>query len=120
MHGALLEAEILTSPLPVYLLNLAWFLGASVLPTGELTPPKWSTNVPICLRNLLKNLVHGALIEAEILTSLLSHIFAQLGLYLGTATLPAGVSSTSKTFRKVSIHLRNLQNVFGAWVINRS
>ena len=83
MHGALIEAEILTLPSPMYMLSLAQFLGASALPMGVSTPPKWSTNVPTCLRNLQKNLVHGALIEAEILTSPLPHIFAQLGLVLG-------------------------------------
>ena len=39
VHGALIEAEILTSPLPMYLLNLAWFMGASALPIG-VSPPQ--------------------------------------------------------------------------------
>ena len=41
-------------------------------------------------------LVHGALIEAEILTSPLPHVFAQLGLVLGTGALPTGVSTPHK------------------------
>ena len=36
---------------------------------GMSTPPKWSKNVPMYLRNLQKILVYGALTEAEILTS---------------------------------------------------
>ena len=57
---------------------------------GVSTPPKWSRNVPMCLRNLQKNLVHEALIEAEILilTFPLPHVsFAQLGLSFGQMTL---------------------------------
>ena len=37
----------------------------------------------MCLRNLQKELVQRVLIEAEILTSLLLHIYAQLGLGFG-------------------------------------
>ena len=69
VHRALIDAEILTSPPPMYLLNLAHFSGADALSMGVLTPPKWSKSVPMCLRNVQKNLVHGALIDAEILTS---------------------------------------------------
>ena len=43
-----------------------------------------------------KDLVQRALIEAEILTSPLPHVFAQLGLVLGASTLPAGVSTPPK------------------------
>ena len=46
----------------------------------------------MCLRNL-QNLVHGALIEAQILTSPLPHIFAQCGPGLGAGALPMGVST---------------------------
>ena len=42
MHGALIEAEILTSPSPIYLVNMAWILGAAALPMGVSTRPKWS------------------------------------------------------------------------------
>ena len=34
VHGALMEAEILISPLFMYLFNLAWIVGASALPMG--------------------------------------------------------------------------------------
>ena len=51
----LIEAELLTSFLPMYLVNLAWFLCASTLPIGVSTPPKWSRNVHLCLRNLQNN-----------------------------------------------------------------
>ena len=173
VHGALIEAEILTSPSPMYLLNLAQFwvlglcpqlgqhlpsglkysyvsqeppnkiwcmgskeaeiltplcisstwpsiLGASTLPTGVSTPPKWPGDVSMCLRNLQKNLVHGALIETEILTSPLPHVFAQLGQCLGTGTLPMGVSTPPKWSGNVPMCLTNLQTKFGAWGPNKS
>ena len=43
----------------------------------------WSRNATVYLRHLQKNLVHGALIDAEILTSPFPHVFAQLGPFLG-------------------------------------
>ena len=46
-------------------------LGPSTLPAGVSTPVTWSRNVSMCLRDLQKYLVYGALMEAEILTSLL-------------------------------------------------
>ena len=52
VHGALIEAETLTSPSPMYFLNLVWFLGAGTLPTGVSTPPKQFRNFLMCLRNL--------------------------------------------------------------------
>ena len=112
VHGALIEAEILTSPLPMYLLNLAWFLGTSTLPTGGSTPPKWSRNVPMCLRNLQKVFVHGTLIEAEILTYQLPMYLLNLAWFLGTSTLPTGGSTPPKWSRNVSMCLKNLQKVF--------
>ena len=66
---------------------------------------------------LLKNLVHGALIETEILTSPLCHVFAQFGQVLGTGTLSAGVSPPAKWSRNGPMCLRNLQKVFGAWAL---
>ena len=51
---ALIETEILTPPSPMYLLKLAKCLGSSTLPMGVSTPPKWSRNVSMCLRNLHK------------------------------------------------------------------
>ena len=53
----------------MYLLNVACFLGAGTLPIGVSTPPKFSKNVPMSLRNLQKILVYGALIEAELFSS---------------------------------------------------
>ena len=73
----------------------------------------------MCLGNLQK-LVHGALIEAEILTSPLPHIFAQCGPGLGAGALPMGVSTPHKKSRNVPMCLRNLQKVFSAWGPNRS
>ena len=50
----------------MYLINLAWFMGTGTLSEGVSTPPKRSSNVPMCLRNFQNQLVHGALMEAEI------------------------------------------------------
>ena len=64
-HGALIEAEILTSPLPHVFAQLGPVLGNGTLPAGVSTPPKWSTNVPMCLRNLPKKLVHASTMRSE-------------------------------------------------------
>ena len=96
MDVALIEAEILTSQLSMYLLNLAQFLGTSTLHSGVSASPKQSTNVSKYLRNFQKNLVNGALIEAEILTCPLPHVFAQLSPVLSAGTLPAGVATPPK------------------------
>ena len=68
VHGAIIEAEMLTSPFPIYLLNLARFLGTSTLATGVSTPPRWSKIVLYVWGTSKKHLVHDALTEAEILT----------------------------------------------------
>ena len=80
----------------MYLFNLAWFLGASALPMGVSTPPN-SLEMFLCVSGTSKqNVVYGALIEAEILTSPLPNEFAQLGLDLGASALPMGVSTPLK------------------------
>ena len=66
------------------------------------------------------NLVHGALIETETLTSPLCHVFAQFVPVLGTGTLPAGVSTPVKWSRNAPMCLRNFQKVFVAGDPNRS
>ena len=133
--GTLIEAEILTSLLPnvftppCFWVLVAWhvftkmysqlgldYLGTSTQLMGVSTPLKWSTNVYLCVSGTYKpNLVHGALMEAEILTSLpLAMYLFILARYLGTGTLPTGVSTPLKWSRNVSMCLRNLQKVFGA------
>ena len=163
---ALIEAEILTSPLPHVFADLGLVLGTGTLPTGVSTPPKWSNNGPIYLRNLQmvfsawgpdrswdidlptpnvfaqlglglgagaltmgvstslrwsgmflcvpgmsKKLVHQALMDTKILTSLPQNVFAQLGPALATGTLSAGVSTPHKLSRNVSMCLRNVQKI---------
>ena len=108
VHGALKEAEILTSLLPnvfaqlglvfgcwlpgtnclvlntkMYFLNLAWIMGTSTQLMGVSTPPK-GLQMFLCFSGTYKpNLVHGTLMEAEILTSLPPNVFVQLGLVSG-------------------------------------
>ena len=89
----------------MYLLNLVWFLGTSTLPMCGSTPSKQSRNVPMCLRNLQKKLVHGTLIEAEILTFPLPHVFAQLGLVLGCQCSVHGMPTPPKWSKNVPMHL---------------
>ena len=50
VYGALIKGEKLTFLLPMYLLNLAWIMGTSTQLMGVSTPPRGSTNVPMCLR----------------------------------------------------------------------
>ena len=54
VHEVLIEAEILTSPSPIYLLNLSQVLGTGTLLTHVSTPLKLSRNVSRCLRNMQK------------------------------------------------------------------
>ena len=108
LHGALKEAEILTSLLPnvfaqlglvfgcwlpgtnclvlntkMFFLNLAWIMGTSTQLMGVSTPPK-GLQMFLCFSGTYKpNLVHGTLMEAEILTSLSPNVFVQLGLVFG-------------------------------------
>ena len=80
----------------MYLLNLAWFWALAFCLevcqhlTGEL-------EMFLCVSEPYKEyLVHGALIEAMILTSLLPHIFAQLGLDFGWQCSAHGCINTSQ------------------------
>ena len=174
VHGTLIEAVILTSPLPNVFAQPGLVLGTGTLPVGVSTPPKKFRNVPMCLRNLQKvfgawspngswdielptppcicstwpsfwalglhpwmcqylpsdpeiflfvsgtskkYLVHGSIIEAEILTSPLPNVFAQLGLVFGHWHSTHGCVNTSQVFRNVSLCLTNLQKVFSAWAL---
>ena len=59
----------------------------------------------LCVSGFSKNLVYGALIDAEILTSPLPHVSSQLGQDSGTDALPTGVLTPlqwSKMFLCVS------------------
>ena len=120
MLGALIKVQILTSPLQMYLLNLAqlWALTLCLQVCQHLPS---SLQMFLCVSETSKeNLVHWALIEVDILTSPLPHIFAQLGLVLGASALPAGVSTPPKWSTNVSMCRRNLQTKFGAWGPNES
>ena len=119
MQRALLEAEILTSPCPMYLLNSAQFWSLAICPQvcGHLPS---GLEMFLCVTGTSKeHLVHGALIEAEILTSTLPHVFAQLGLALVTGTLAAGVS-TPPTWSKMFLCVSGTSKKIGAWDPNRS
>ena len=102
VYETLIEAEILTSPSPMYLLNLDKMLGTSPLPTGVLTPPKWFKMFLCVSGTSQKNLVYRAIIEAEILTSPLPHIYAQLSHIFGCWHSVCGWVNTSQVVKKCS------------------
>ena len=75
----------------------------------------------MCLRNLPKNLVHGALIESwNIDLPALPCICSTWPCFWAHGTLPTGVSTPVKWSRNAPMCLRNLQKVFGALGPNRS
>ena len=53
-HGALIDAKILTPPLPNVFGWPGQDMDTDTLPVGVKLPPKSSENVPMCLRNLQK------------------------------------------------------------------
>ena len=120
VHGVLIEAEILTSPLPHVFGQLGPEFRCWCSAHGCVNASQVVWNIPMCLRNFSNYLGHGVLIETEILTSPLPHVFATLGLVVGHSTLPTGGSTPLKQYRNVSMCLRNLQTKFGAWVPNRN
>ena len=119
VHGALIESEILTSPLPMYLLNLAWIFGTSAVPAGASTPHKWSRNVCMCLKNLQKYLVHGAPIEAKILTSpCICSMWPSFGYWHSAHSC---VKTSKVGYKCFFMCLRNLQKIWympAQWEVN--
>ena len=80
VHGTLIEAELLTSLPPIYVHNLAWFWVLALCQQVCQHLPS-SLQMFLYLSGTIKKcLVNGALIETGVLTSTLSHLFAQLGL----------------------------------------
>ena len=63
--------------------------------------------------------MHGDLIDAEILTSPLPHVFAQPGQDWGTDTLPVGVQTPPKSVWKCSYGSQKPPKKLGAWGPNR-
>ena len=92
VHGALTEAEALTSPLPNVCAQFGLVWGISTLPTGVSTPLKCSRNVQMCHRNLQTKFgVWGFNRSWGIDLPSSMHLF-NLDWFLGSGTLPAGVS----------------------------
>ena len=120
VHGFLIVAEILTSPFLMYLLNLDQFLVLAHCPQVCQHLPG-DLEMFLCVwRTSKKDLVHGALIEAEILTSLLPHVFAQQGLVYGHWHSAHKCVSTSQVIWNIPIFVRKLQTKLHAWGPNRS
>ena len=91
----------------MYLLNLAWFW-ALELHSWMCEHLPSSLKMFLCVSGTSKKyLVHGSLIEAEILISPLPNVFAQLGMVLGTRTPLMDVSIPPKQSKNVSMCLRN-------------
>ena len=116
VHGALKDAK---NWLPNVLAQLTkiWPLMLCLWVCKHL--PSQSENVPMCLRNLQKNLVHEALIDAEILTSPLPYVFAQLDPVIRYQCFTCGCANTFQVVWKYSNVSQNSLKKFGAWGPNR-
>ena len=116
VYGALTEAEILTSHSLMYLVNSGPVLGTGTLPTGVSTSPKWSKNVPMCLREpAKKKLVHISTMRSE--NNSISEVPTPdpLGVYV-LAPDPLGVNRYLCTacFKILHIHRSYLENSMSA------
>ena len=120
VYEALMEAKILSSPLPHVFAEFGLVFGTGTLPTGVSTPPKWSNNGPIYLRILQKVFSAWGPNKSWDIELPTPNIFAQLGPALGTGTLPAGVSTPLRQSRNILMCLSNRQTKFCAWGLNGS
>ena len=101
---------------PVYLLNLTQLSDTNASPVGVPTPPKWYKNVPMCLSNFPKILVHGALIDAEILTPpCICSTWPRFGHWCSAC----GHANTFQVVYKFSYVSQESPNTFGALGPNR-
>ena len=119
VYGDLIEAEILTTPPQGIWSTYPCYLALALCTRVCQHLPSSLVMFPCVSGTSKKYLVHGALIEAEILTSTLPHAFAQFNPILSAGTLPKVVSTPPKRSGNVSIYIRNIQKIFGAWVLNR-
>ena len=119
VHGALIEADDIDLPSPMYLLNLAWILGAGALSIGVSTPPKWSEIFLFVSGTSKQNLVHGALKKLRYWPPL-PPVFAQLGLVSWHQHSSHRCVNTSQVVWNIPVCLRNLQTKFGTWGSNGS
>ena len=103
----------------MYLLNLAQILHDGALPMGVSTPSKLSKMFPYVSGTSKKNLVHGALIEAEIMTSPSPMYFLNLAQFWLLALCPQVCQHLLIWSRDVSRCLRNLKKI-GTWGLSRS
>ena len=102
VHGALIEAGILTSTLPHAFAQCNPVLSAGTLPKGVSTTVKWSRNVPMCLRNFQNVFGAWGLNRSWDIDLPAPHVFAQLGLVLGTYHSTHGVSTSSQVVYQCS------------------
>ena len=109
VHGALIEAELLTSLSPIYVHNLAWFWVLALCQQVCQHLPS-SLQMFLYLSGTIKKcLVHGALIEAGILTSTYPMYLLNLAWFMCTSAPPMDVSTPPKWSRNVPMCLRNFQ-----------
>ena len=98
VYGALIEAEILTSPLPHVLAQLGQVVGHQHSAHGCVSASNIVLKCLYVSQEPPKMLVYGALIEAEILTPPSSMYLLNFDKLLGTSTLPNGVPTPPKLF----------------------
>ena len=93
VHGTLIEAEILTSPLPHVFAQLGLVYGCKCSAHWYVNTSQVVLNVPMCHSNIQKMFGALAIIEAEMLTSPFPIYLLNLARFLSTSTLPIGVST---------------------------
>ena len=121
VQEALIEAEILTSPLCHVFAQFGPVLGTGTLPAGVSTPVKWSRNAPMCLRNFQKIFVAGDPNRSwDIDLPTPCHVFAQLAWVLGTSALCLQVCQHLPSGLEMFLCVPGTYKKFGAWGPNGS
>ena len=120
IHGALIEAEILTSP-PQCICSTWPSFWAPALCSLVCQHLPSDVEMFLCVSGTCKKkLEYGSLMKAEILTSPLPHLFAQISLVFGHWHCACRCINTSQVVLNISMCLRNLKAKFGAWGPNRN
>ena len=122
VHGALIEAEILTSPSPCICSPWPSFWALALCPQVCQHLPS-DLKMFLCVSGTSKkHLVYGALIEAKILTSSTPCICSTWPGFWVLALCPQvlALCPPPNLSRNVSMCLKNLHKIFGAWGPNRS
>ena len=119
VHGALIESEILSSPLPHVFAELGLVLWALVLNPYMCKHLPSDLEMYLCVSWTFKNLTHLVLIEAEILTSPSPMYLLNLA-QIWVLVLCSWVCQHLPSGLKYSYVSQELLKLFGAWGPNRN